>query len=166
MVAPELPYRFLTCVFWLNRKTELLLSLLGIIFCIPALRTLDFIFLKAFCNFFSVAASGSVVTLLKPSVFNNVTHFSVYLVISNITTPLALSCFKISFLFLDRLSMTFLYLYGTLILLYFSQLLLSSAFNDVNSLSGPCVKFIISLGKTLQILPHIPKHILKSVWHY
>ena len=87
-----------------------------------------------------MATAGSVVSRLNRSVFNNVIHFSVYLVVSNITTVLPLSCFKITmFFFLDRLSLTFLYLYGTLILLYFSQVPLSLVFNDVNSLSGICV---------------------------
>ena len=71
-----------------------------------------------------MAAVGSAVSRLKHSVFNNPMQLSVYLIVSNIKTPLPLSYFKIlMFLFLDRLSSTFLYLYGTLILLYFSQLL-------------------------------------------
>ena len=95
-------------------------------------ENLDFIFLKAFCIFRSVAAVGSFVSHLNGSVFNNAIHFSVYLVVSNITTPLLLSCFKIKMF--SRLSLIFWYLYGTLILLYFSQVLLSLVFNDVNSL--------------------------------
>ena len=39
-----------------------------------------------------MAGVGSVISCLKCSVFNNAIHFSVYLVISNITTPLPLSC--------------------------------------------------------------------------
>ena len=54
---------FLTCVTWLCRKIELVLSLLGIIFCRS--DNLDFIFLKTFCIFRSVAAVGSVVSRLK-----------------------------------------------------------------------------------------------------
>ena len=87
-----------------------------------------------------MAAVGSVVTLLKRSIFNNALNFSVYLIVSNITTPLPLSYFKIKMFF--GLTMTVLYLYGTLILLYFSQVLLSLVFNDVSSLSGICVKLL------------------------
>ena len=79
-------------------------------------ENLDVIFLKTFSIFHSVAVVGPVVNRLKCSVFNNAMHFSLYLVVSNITTPLPLPCFKITmFLFLDRLSMTFLHSYGTLI---------------------------------------------------
>ena len=143
MIDHQLFYRFLTCVTWLYRKIELVLSLLGIIFCNLPPENLDFVFLKTLCIFRSVAAVGSLVSRLKCPVFNNAIHFSVYLVLCSISTPLPLSYFKITMsLFLDRLSMTFLYLHETLILLYFSQILLSLVYNDVNSLSGIYVEIL------------------------
>ena len=135
MVTRHLLYRFLSGVFWLYYKIELVLSQLGIIF-VNLLWEFRFYFLKIFCIFLSVAAAESAVIFLKCFVFNN-SILSVYLVLSNIATALALSCFKIRmFLLSDRLSIIFLNLYRTSISLYFPQVLLSVAFNDVKSLSG------------------------------
>ena len=135
MVTRHLLYRFLSGVFWLYYKIELVLSQLGIIF-VNLLWEFRFYFLKIFCIFLSVAAAESAVIFLKCFVFNN-SILSVYLVLSNIATALALSCFKIRmFLLSDRLSIIFLNLYRTSKSLYFPQVLLSVAFNDVKSLSG------------------------------
>ena len=135
MVTRHLLYRFLSGVFWLYYKIELVLSQLGMIF-VNLLWEFRFYFLKIFCIFLSVAAAESAVIFLKCFVFNN-SILSVYLVLSNIATALALSCFKIRmFLLSDRLSIIFLNLYRTSISLYFPQVLLSVAFNDVKSLSG------------------------------
>ena len=78
-------------------------------------ENLDFIFLETFCIFLSEAAVESAVTFLKHSVFNNAIDISIYLVVCKITTPLPLSCFKITMFFLDRLYITFFDSYGTLI---------------------------------------------------
>ena len=135
MVTRHLLYRFLSGVFWLYYKIELVLSQLGIIF-VNLLWKFRFYFLKIFCIFLSVAAAESAVIFLKCFVFNN-SILSVYLVLSNIATALALSCFKIRmFLLSDRLSIIFLNLYRTSISLYFPQVQLSVAFNDVKFLSG------------------------------
>ena len=106
-----------------------------------------------------MAAVGSVVSRLKRSILNNAIHYPVYLVVSNITTPLPLSCLKITMvLLLDRLSMTFLYLYGTLILLHFSLVFLSLGLTHcpvyvLTYCPVYVLRFSISLGKNVRILP-------------
>ena len=59
-------------------------------------------------------------------VFNISKHFSVYLCLSIMATPLPLSCFIITILsLLERFSTILLHSYGTLTLLYFSYVLRS-----------------------------------------
>ena len=96
-----------------------------------------------------MAAVGSAVILLKGSVFNNVIHFSVQLVVSNIETPLPLPCFKIA-MFLDRLSMTYC---------IFHRYFLVWPLTMLTHCPVHVLSFSTSLGKTVQILPQ-QQHLL------
>ena len=73
---------------------------------------------------------------------SNQRHFSVYLKLFVITTPLPLFCFKtLLVLLFVRLAMICWYLYGTFILLSLWHTLRSLLFNCVNSFSGMCEMF-------------------------
>ena len=77
-------------------------------------------------HFFLCWFCGVQVSFLKLFVDSKVKPFSVYLLLSIITTPLPLSCFiKITSLLLMRLLMTFFWCFGTLTLQYFSNEFLS-----------------------------------------
>ena len=81
----------------------------------------------------------SSVDVVNCFVESNARHLSVYLCLSVSTTPLPLSCFKITMSSLfDRLDTISLYFYGTFAMQYFSHIFLIIFFILQSPFSGIC----------------------------
>ena len=97
----------------------------------------DLSFGKTFCTFLSFVFVGSELSVTIWFVLSVCKHFSMYLSLFIITTPLTLSAFKTAISLLSDSSLkTFLYLYGTFIFVYLSLVFLRFVLICRNSFYG------------------------------
>ena len=100
-------------------------------------KDFDLIFQKTFCTSLSVAFRWIWIKFNKLFVLSICKHHFVYLSLLIITTPLPLSAFKISSPLVSHSSLTtFLYLYGSFVLVHLSHLFLKFVLIFCNSFSG------------------------------